>query len=212
MTTDRDLAMLTGEAAPGLLASALGTAGGELVSWRVRDIDHRPGGSTTASYRAVVRWADEERTEMLGVTTSAVDPAAPGVLSLSDGERTVCVWRVPQDPGLPALAAATDPRALASVLRSFGIGDVGTRTRDMVEHVAELGARRGAHGSLPVASESTSGPPRRPSPVPGCARSRPHRRRARRAADRTTRHGGGSRGTRRARPRAHRRAHVSTAP
>ena len=124
MTTDRDLAMLTGEAAPDLLAAALGTAGGELVSWRVRDVDHRPGGSTTASYRAVVRWADEERTETLGVTTSEIDPAAPGVLSLSDGERTVSVWRFPQDPALPALATATDPPALASVLRSVGIGDV----------------------------------------------------------------------------------------
>ena len=144
MTTDRDLAMLTGEAAPGLLAAALGTAGGELVSWRVRDVDHRPGGSTTASYRAVVRWADEERRETLGATTSKVDPGAPGVLSLSDGEREVSVWRFPQDPGLPALAAATDKRALASVLRSYGLGDVDADGRSLRVTVRAYRPRRRA--------------------------------------------------------------------
>jgi len=144
MATDRDLAMLTGEAAPGLLAAALGTAGGELVSWRVRDVDHRPGGSTTASYRAVVRWAHEERTETLGATTSKVDPGAPGVLSLSDGDREVSVWRFPQDPGLPALAAATDPRALASMLRSFGIGDVDEEGRSLRVSVRAYRPRRRA--------------------------------------------------------------------
>ena len=41
--------------------------------------------------------------------------------------------------------------------RALGIGEVRTRPGEVVEHVAELGARRGAHGPLPVASESTSG-------------------------------------------------------
>ena len=34
---------------------------GELVDWRVRQVDHRPGSTTTVAYRATVRWDGVEQ-------------------------------------------------------------------------------------------------------------------------------------------------------
>lgn len=121
-----DLDLLTGPSVHDLLAAAVGTAGGELVRWRVRQVDHRPGRSVTASYAARVRWGAHEQEETLGASTGTFSgpvPATPdGVLTLSDGSREVQVWRVPLDPGLPGLAAASDPAAVAAVLTRFGAG------------------------------------------------------------------------------------------
>lgn len=119
-----DVSLLTGPSAHELLAAAVGTAGGELVRWRVRQVDHRPGRSVTTSYAARVRWGTHEQDETLGASTGTFPgpgTATPaGVLTLSDGDRDVQVWRVPVDPGLPGLAAACDPAAVAAVLTRFG--------------------------------------------------------------------------------------------
>jgi aminoglycoside phosphotransferase len=117
-----DLALLTGPEAHGLLAAAVATAGGELVSWRVGQVDHRPGAGTTASYRARVRWGDRELSETLGASTgmAGLDPV-PGVLALSDGEQEVAVWRFPLDPALPALPSACDTAQMAVLLRELGV-------------------------------------------------------------------------------------------
>jgi hypothetical protein len=119
-----DLDLLTGPSAHDLLAAAVGTVGGQLVRWRVRQVDHRPGRSVTASYAARVRWGTTEQEETLGASTGTfpgpVPPTPEGVLTLSDGSRDVQVWRVPLDPGLPGLAAASDPAAVAAVLTRFG--------------------------------------------------------------------------------------------
>ena len=119
------LELLTGPDAADLLAAAVATAGGELLDWRARQVDHRPGASTTVSYRARVRWADGERTETLGASTGLRDVEAcpPGVIALSDGEHQVAVWRFPLDPGLPGLPAACDPTAISALLGSFGVPD-----------------------------------------------------------------------------------------
>jgi hypothetical protein len=122
--TRDDFALLTGPDAGELLGAAVATAGGELVRWRVRQVDHRPGSSVTAAYAARVRWADREQDETLGASTGMAPVAdrsdAPGVLTLSDGAREVAVWRFPLDPGLPGLAAACDPVAVAALLARFG--------------------------------------------------------------------------------------------
>lgn len=125
------LELLTGSDAADLLAAALATAGGELVSWRARQVDHRPGASTTVSYKARVRWADGERDETLGASTGlrGVSACPPGVIALSDGEHQVAVWRFPLDPGLPGLAAACDPAAVSALLASFGVPEQPVRLR-----------------------------------------------------------------------------------
>lgn len=123
-STAGDLALLTGPDAGDLLSAAVATAGGELVSWRARQVDHRPGSSTTVSYAATVRWADGSvAEETLGASTGlrVVESAPPGVLALSDGTTQVAVWRVPLDPGLPRLAAAMDPVQVGALLVSLGL-------------------------------------------------------------------------------------------
>lgn len=123
---DDDLALLTGPRAANLIAAALATAGGSLVSWRVRQVTHRPGRSTTVAYAARVRWPDGETDETLGASTGALPhdapdlPDLPGRLTLTDGERRVRVWRLPLDPALPGLARALDPRGVAGLLASLG--------------------------------------------------------------------------------------------
>ena len=75
-----DVDLLTGPYAEGLLAAAVGTAGGELRSARAASVDHRQGsgGSTTVAYRARVAWPDGVRTETLAATTAPLpDPAPP---------------------------------------------------------------------------------------------------------------------------------------
>ncbi|WP_461021954.1 phosphotransferase [Thalassiella azotivora] len=120
---DGGLALLTGPDAGDLLAAAVASDGGEVLGWRARQVDHRPGGSTTVSYRARVRWPDGERFETLAATTGVPEPATlpDGVLVVGAGDRRVAVWRFPVDPGLPALAAASEPRGVAALLASVGL-------------------------------------------------------------------------------------------
>ncbi|WP_407320278.1 phosphotransferase [Isoptericola halotolerans] len=132
-----NLELLTGDDATELLATAVSTAGGELVDWTVRQVDHRPGRSTTVAYRARVRWTVKDvggpdgaagsqvRTETLGASLGRPgDQQVPGVLTLDDGEHEVAVWRFPGDPGLPALATAYDPEAVSTLLGDLGVPEV----------------------------------------------------------------------------------------
>ncbi|GAA4732382.1 hypothetical protein GCM10023216_25650 [Isoptericola chiayiensis] len=126
-----DLDLLTGADATELLATAVSTAGGELVDWSVRQVDHRPGRSTTVAYRARVRWASDGgvdapvRTETLGASLGRPgDQQVPGVLTLDDGEHAVAVWRFPGDPALPALATAYDAESVATLLGDLGVPEV----------------------------------------------------------------------------------------
>ncbi|PRZ03084.1 hypothetical protein BCE75_11552 [Isoptericola sp. CG 20/1183] len=125
-----NLELLTGDDATELLATAVSTAGGELVDWSVRQVDHRPGRSTTVAYRARVRWViggmePQVRTETLGASLGRPgDQHVPGVLTLDDGEHAVAVWRFPGDPGLPALATAYDVEAVGTLLGDLGVPEV----------------------------------------------------------------------------------------
>ena len=103
---DAGLALLTGPDAERLLGEQLGS--GELLDWRVRQVDHRPGSSTTVAYDATVRGRDGTVRQVLGASTRA-GCAGPEV------------WRFPLDPALPALATATDEAAVRELLTSFGI-------------------------------------------------------------------------------------------
>lgn len=118
-----DLALLTGPDAADLLQAALASADGRLLRWSVKEVDHRPGHSTTVSYRARVAWAAGQREESLGASTGLgpVEACPPSVVVVSDGEREVGVWLFPLDPGLPALAAVYDPATVAALFESFGL-------------------------------------------------------------------------------------------
>ena len=103
---DPGLALLAGPGAADLLAGALDE---ELVSWRLRQVDCRPGGRTTAAYDATVRRPGGPVRLLLGASVRGTEPPA--------------VWRFPLDPGLPALATATDEDAVRELLTSYGIPD-----------------------------------------------------------------------------------------
>lgn len=125
--------VLTAPDARHLLDSAVATMGGTLHNWSVTQVDHRPGRSTTVSYRTRIAWPDGVRTETLGARVSERGPFStakdPRILRMSDGEREVQVWRFPADPALPALATAVSPHTVADLLRNAGIDPAGARTR-----------------------------------------------------------------------------------
>lgn len=128
MATDLDV--LTGPGAGSLLSAAVATAGGEVTTWSVRQVDHRPGRSTTVSYRAGVRWPHGVRAETLGASLGRPEDArGPGVVTLAEGERTAAVWMFQDDPALPALRPLHDPRALARLLGDLRVPGAGGPVR-----------------------------------------------------------------------------------
>jgi aminoglycoside phosphotransferase len=83
-------------------------------------VSHQPGSSTVVQYDAELRWPDRAPTgETIVAATGARIPAGADVLD--DGTTQVGVWRWPVDPGLPGLASAMDPVAVAALLDDLGI-------------------------------------------------------------------------------------------
>ncbi|WP_461068571.1 phosphotransferase [Streptomyces pseudoechinosporeus] len=122
-----DLRLLTGPDAGGLLAAALEPSGGQLLSWRVDQIDHQPGNSCTAVYRVQVCGSDGSTgEERIGARTGRLPR---GATVLDNGADRVAVWRFPYDPWLPGLPSACDPVALARLLEDLGCGSGPVRHR-----------------------------------------------------------------------------------
>lgn len=111
--------VLLGDGAHGLLAAAVGAAGGELRTATPRQTSYQPGGAITVRFDATVRWPDGRVVpEMLVAAAGANLPEA--ALVLEDGDHRVAVWRVPHDPHLPGLAPAMDPALVRDLLADLG--------------------------------------------------------------------------------------------
>jgi aminoglycoside phosphotransferase len=106
--TDAGLALLTGDGVRELLASALTDPAGEVLSFRLRSVDHRPSSRTTVAYDVVVA-GSTGRTQQRFCASSTDDGSPPAV------------WRFPFDPSLPALPTAVDEDAVRALLRSRGV-------------------------------------------------------------------------------------------
>lgn len=106
--TDAGLALLTGDGVRALLASALADPAEEVLSWRLRQVDHRPSSRTTVAYDVVVA-GSTGTTQQRFCASSTGDGSAPSV------------WRFPFDPSLPALATAVDEDAVRALLLSLGV-------------------------------------------------------------------------------------------
>jgi len=120
--TDDHLALLTGPGMGDGLAAALAARGEELVAFRLRVVDHRPGHSTTAAFDARVRGAAGERDLVLGASSRPAETSSrTGVVRVPCGTTEVTVWRLADDPSLPGLAVVTDAGAAAALLTSFGV-------------------------------------------------------------------------------------------
>ncbi len=113
------MSTLLGPGSRGLLAAAVGAAGGDLRSATPRQTSYEPGRSLTVRYDAAVRWPSGNVVdEMLVASTRTALHA--GALVLDDGDHQVAVWRVPHDPALPGLAAALDPDRARRLLADLG--------------------------------------------------------------------------------------------
>jgi hypothetical protein len=115
--------LLTTSSAGRLLASAVGSTGGTLTAWRLDHVDADPGRVTTATYRVESVRAGQTVCETVGLTVRASGPVVGDRRArlLQDGGRVVACWFYPDDPDLPGLARATDPVAMAALLREYGI-------------------------------------------------------------------------------------------
>jgi hypothetical protein len=112
------LPVLLGQPAD-LLDAALAPAGGRVGRVEPRQATWRPGRSLTVRYDARVTWPGGAASdEMLVATTGRLHPSA---LVLEAGDVRVGVWRVPQDPWLPGLAAITDPARLGPLLDALDV-------------------------------------------------------------------------------------------
>jgi hypothetical protein len=115
------LELLTGAEAGAMLAAAVEASGGRLLTWHPTLVDHRPRTGTSVAYAVRVARAEDERDETFAAST-AHRGAAPGDGSLRPlGEQDLRVWRYPDDPHLPALAAAADTGAVRSLLADLGV-------------------------------------------------------------------------------------------
>jgi hypothetical protein len=113
-----DLDLLT-RGADGFLRAAVEAAGGRLVSWQPRHVDHQPGRGVTAGYHVRVRWAGGVTQERMGACTGRIPP---GAFVLDGDDTRVAVWRFPYDPDLPGLPAAYDDASVGAFLDSLGLG------------------------------------------------------------------------------------------
>ena len=116
----RALALLASDGAAEILATALRFVGGELISWRARQVVHQPGRGATVVYGVQVRWPNGQLAQETMVACSGEVP--DGALVLDDDRDRIALWRFPYDPGLPGLAVACDEAAVASLLEELGLG------------------------------------------------------------------------------------------
>ena len=93
-------------------------AGGTLESSRITAVTWWPGTSIAVTYSAdvAVHGAPVEAHEFVAVSGSIPE----GALMISDGADAVGVWRLPNDPALPGLAACLDPERAGDVVADLG--------------------------------------------------------------------------------------------
>lgn len=116
-----DVDLLSGDRAGDLLRAVLDAEGVSLVRWSTHRVHHRPGAGVTVGWTVVWRAGAVEREDYLLGTTARVT-ATPGTSTVLAGDRTVRVWRHPEDPVLPGLALACHASALGRLLGSRVVG------------------------------------------------------------------------------------------
>lgn len=119
---------LLGAGAADVIAAAVAPGGGEVLGTRPTGTTYHRGRSLTVRHEASVRWEGGRRTtEELVLASGRTAP--DGALVVSDGTHDIVVWRVPDDPWLPGLAAALDPVRVGRLLVGLGFPDVELRCR-----------------------------------------------------------------------------------
>ena len=114
------LPVLLGPGAGDLLATVLAAVDARPLDLRLRQVRYVPGRSITAQYQVRVAWAEGGTTHETFVATSG-EPPPDGTIVLEADGVAVAIWRYPDDPHLPGLAAAADPRRVARLLADLGV-------------------------------------------------------------------------------------------
>jgi hypothetical protein len=112
------------------LARSILSVDGTAHDIKVAQVRYVPGRSVVVQYRARLARPDGQTSPETLVATSGLD--VPGEAAvISDGDVSIAFWRVPHDPFLPGLAAASDPDRVTRLLTRLGAppGRAQLRTR-----------------------------------------------------------------------------------
>jgi aminoglycoside phosphotransferase len=103
----------------GLIGSLAAERGLRLLSVRIAQIRYEPGRSVVVQFRTQVAGDGGSPADETWVATAGTD-APDGLPVFAIRDTTVSLWRYPDDPYLPGLAAAADPARIASILHQLG--------------------------------------------------------------------------------------------
>ncbi|MDR1265488.1 MAG: phosphotransferase [Propionibacteriaceae bacterium] len=119
--------LLTTAAAAQLLTAVVGPSA-SIKSWCLDHVDADPGRAVTATYRVDVASDGRVSRQTIGCTvrTAGLTAADRRAEVVQSGSQQVACWVYPDDPDLPGLRRASDPVALAALLRQV---DVAPRLR-----------------------------------------------------------------------------------
>jgi hypothetical protein len=125
------MSVLLGPESRELLGAAVALVDGKVAGARPSHIRWQPGSSLTVVYEAQILRPEQRTatTEYLVATTG--DSVPEGAVVLKRGDEQVGVWLQANDPALPGLATALDPRRARALLDQLGVsgGVVKTRLR-----------------------------------------------------------------------------------
>ena len=127
-----DVRALTSDARP-VLDAVVATADGVVRRWRPRQVNHRPGRSTTVLHDVTVSWSGGPARQEQVVLHASRAPR-PGIepVAITDDGSVLSAWRVPHDPALPGMAAAVDVERMRCLLADLELpaaGPITTRLR-----------------------------------------------------------------------------------
>lgn len=118
------LPSILGPDAEAIMAAALAPQKGHIVSCRLAQVSWAPGRSLTAVFRVQAVWQTGAAAEDGHIVVSSGPDAIEGGLELADASGArITLWRLPEDPALPGLAAVSNPVRIRPLLESIGVED-----------------------------------------------------------------------------------------
>jgi len=121
------LAVLTGDEASGLVSAAL-DPDDRVLDVNLVQIRYVPGKSVVAQFSVKVQLASGGTTRETIVAASGRGAPSTALTLSADGIE-IALWRYPNDPALPGLAAAADPAAVIGLLGQLGAAATDVRLR-----------------------------------------------------------------------------------
>lgn len=112
------VAALLGVESRAILEALVSQVGGTLIDSKVVQVRYSPGAVCVVQYRVNVDWGRDQTSETF-VASHGLETDGDVVQIEFDG-LPISIWRYPQDPFLPGLVAASDPKRVANLLADLG--------------------------------------------------------------------------------------------